>query len=70
MNVKDDKFYIAFEGKDSTKNSSFVFEFTTIKKGEILKISENQENSGVITKNEIAQYYLDIFTGEPDSFDI
>ena len=41
MNVKDDKFYIAFEGKDSTKNSSFIFEFTTLKKGEILKINEN-----------------------------
>ena len=54
MNLKDDVFYVAFEGTDEQKNSTFIFEFTQINKGQILKILENEENSGVITKNEIA----------------
>ena len=32
MKLKDDKIYIAFEGKDPNKDSTFIFEFTTIKK--------------------------------------
>lgn len=70
FNYSGKNFYIAFKSNYDKKGCTFNFQVNILDEKETINIDEDYFVSGVIIKNEIVNYHLDLYSGDPESFSI
>lgn len=70
LNLEGNLFYVEFEAKNKDEPTTFYFDFKVMDTHRMIELQENEENSGLIVKKDTAQYLLNLFNGEPETFDI
>ena len=54
LNFEGNLFYVAFEAKNENEPTTFYFDFKVMDTHEMIKLEENEENSGLIVKKDTA----------------
>lgn len=68
FNYSGHTFYVAFKNQNPKNYSTFTFKVKVMDDKEVAEIKEDYFVSGILIKNEIVNYVLDLYTGEPESF--
>lgn len=63
-------FWVAFQSANKSKGSTFNFQVSVLAEQEEIIIDEDYFISGVIIKDEIVNYHLNLFSGEPETYHI
>ena len=61
-------FYVTYVSKKSSEACTFIFDVENVEGKKFIK--ENWSTTGVIAEKEIINYYMDLYTGEPETYSL